>query len=236
MQRVIKEHHVRRNEILETSLALIYTKGYEQMTIQDILDSLHISKGAFYHYFDSKHNLLEALIERIAHQAEQILIPVVHDPDLSAIEKLQRFFETAANWKATQKTFILALLKVWYTDDNAIVRQKVNASSIKQFRPLLMTMIQQGIDEGVLKTAFPDYIGEVVMSIMLGLGDSLSSFLFQSEQNAGTLDKVEGIVVAYNDALEKVLGASPGALSLIDPGLFKDWIIAPGDKPQRTIN
>jgi AcrR family transcriptional regulator len=32
---------------------LVFTKGFEQMSIQDILDELHISKGAFYHYFDS---------------------------------------------------------------------------------------------------------------------------------------------------------------------------------------
>ena len=51
MARTVKAHAVRRNEILDVAQRLIYTKGYEQMTIQDILDGLQISKGAFYHYF-----------------------------------------------------------------------------------------------------------------------------------------------------------------------------------------
>lgn len=47
MARIVKEkaYAVKRNEILEAAQRLVYTKGYEQMTIQDILDSLQISKG-----------------------------------------------------------------------------------------------------------------------------------------------------------------------------------------------
>lgn len=56
MPRVVKEedYAARRNEILDVARRLVYTKGYEQMSIQDILDALKISKGAFYHYFDSE--------------------------------------------------------------------------------------------------------------------------------------------------------------------------------------
>ena len=63
MARKVKEEDYasRRNEILDAARTLVYTKGYEQMSIQDILDALKISKGAFYHYFDSKPALLEAL-------------------------------------------------------------------------------------------------------------------------------------------------------------------------------
>src|SRR5690348_15717460 len=95
MVRVVKEHTIRRNEILDVAQRLIYTKGYEQMTIQDILDVLRISKGAFYHYFDSKQMLLEALIERIGEGAIQLLLPIVQNPLLPALEKLQRYIATA---------------------------------------------------------------------------------------------------------------------------------------------
>ena len=54
MARTIKGPSEKRNEILDSARRLVYSKGYEQMTIQDILGELQISKGAFYHYFDSK--------------------------------------------------------------------------------------------------------------------------------------------------------------------------------------
>src|SRR5690349_7497066 len=93
-----KENTLKRNQILDVTQRLIYTKGYEQMAIQDILSELQISKGAFYRYFDSKPALLEALIERTGQEALQMLTPIAYDQHLPALEKLQRFFDTANRW------------------------------------------------------------------------------------------------------------------------------------------
>ena len=53
-------HAVRREAFVDVAQRLMQTKGYEQMSIQDVLDELDASRGAFYHYFDSKTALLEA--------------------------------------------------------------------------------------------------------------------------------------------------------------------------------
>src|SRR5262245_42354191 len=94
MARVVKEEEyaAKRNEILDAAQRLVFTKGYEQMSIQDILDALSISKGAFYHYFDSKPALLEAFIERGQGEIEQAFKALVDDPYLSALDKLRQFF------------------------------------------------------------------------------------------------------------------------------------------------
>src|SRR5260370_5248117 len=97
MARIVKEEEYtgKRNAILDVAQRLIYIKGYEQMTIQDMLDDLQISKGAFYHYFDSTQAVLEALVERIGEEALQLLAPIVHDPPLPARDKFQRYLATA---------------------------------------------------------------------------------------------------------------------------------------------
>src|SRR6266700_3782012 len=86
MARIVKEEEYagKRNAILDVAQRLIYTKGYEQMTIQDMLDDLQISKGAFYHYFDSKQALLSALIERMGDQIEQLVLAIVRQKLLAA--------------------------------------------------------------------------------------------------------------------------------------------------------
>src|SRR5574341_1811012 len=96
MARTVKQeaYTAKRNAILDSALRLIYTRGYERMTIQDILNDVGISSGAFYHYFDSKPAVLEGFIERIKEEAEKPLLPILHDPHLSALEKLQGFFDT----------------------------------------------------------------------------------------------------------------------------------------------
>src|SRR5512140_1882198 len=158
MPRVVKEddYAARCKEILNVARHLVYAKGYEQMSIQDILDALKISKGAFYHYFDSKQALLDGLIEQILGEAEQVLRPIVEAKDLSAIEKMRRYFDAGGRWKTENKAFMIDLLRVWYNDANALMRQKQETAAIKRIAPMLTQIIRQGIAEGVFTTRHPD--------------------------------------------------------------------------------
>jgi TetR/AcrR family transcriptional repressor of nem operon len=233
MARKIKEedYAARRKEILDVTQRLVMlTKGYEQMTIQDILDELHISKGAFYHYFDSKEALLETLIERLIDEAERVINPIVYDPDLPAMDKLHRYFDTAARWKTAQKAYMLALLRVWYTDDNALVRQKVWVEGKKRITPMLTLIIRQGIQEGVMATPFPGQVSETIYSLFQSLGDTFTELLLSGEPNRDALSRAETAVAVYMDAVERILRLSPGSLHLIDTATLVEWF-PPDDSP-----
>ena len=223
MARIVKDYAVRRDEILDAGQRLVYTKGYEQMSIQDILDELQIAKGTFYHYFDSKQALLEAIIARMMAAVEQILIGIVDDARLTALEKLERFFAASAQWKIAQKPFFMALLRVWYSDDNALVRQKVSAAGLSRVMPLLTAIIQQGVREGVFTTAYPDEVGQVVLSIAYGVGDAVGEMLLAFDPAADDFGRVERLVAVYTDAVERVLGAGANSLRLVDTAALKEW-------------
>jgi AcrR family transcriptional regulator len=223
-----QEYAEKRNEILDAAQRLVYAKGYERMTIQDILSELQISSGAFYHYFDSKPAVLEAFIERIKEETEKPLLPIVHDPDLSAIDKLQGFFATLDRLRIAHKADVVELGRVWYTDDNAIVRQKVDEAVIEQRAPLLTEIVRQGIQEGIFTTAYPDQAGEVILSLLQGMGNTHARLLLSLEER-DELGRVEAIVAvhaAYMDAIERVLGAPQNSLYRADVEAVKVWVLA----------
>src|ERR1700736_6645009 len=114
MARIVNEHAyaAKRNAILDAAQRAVETTGYEQMAIADLLSELQISSGAFYHYFDSKPALLLALVERMADQVEQLVLPIIHDPTSGALDKLQRFFAALDDRKRENKRFVLAYLRV----------------------------------------------------------------------------------------------------------------------------
>jgi AcrR family transcriptional regulator len=229
-----KEYALRRSEILDAAQRFIYIKGYEQMTIQDILDDLKISKGAFYHYFASKSNLLEALVDQTMQAARALLQPILDDSQLSALEKLQRYFDSASRWKLTQKDYMLAILRVWYTDDNAIVRQKLMASGTRWLTPMITAIIRQGAEEGVFHMAYAQGAAEVVISLMEAMGDALGLQLLalQSEGDPAVrgehLGRIRSTIGAYTDAIERILGASAGSVHLIDVGMLEEWVVPLG--------
>jgi TetR/AcrR family transcriptional regulator, transcriptional repressor for nem operon len=225
--RVLKkeEYETKRNEILAVALKLVYSKGYDKMTIQDILDELQISKGAFYHYFDSKADVLDALVERmVVEQIEPMLISTVQAPDLTALEKLQRYFDTAVRWKTAEKTLMMELVKVWYSDENVLARQKMLATMVEHVTPLFMEIINQGIREGTFTVLYPEYVSDVIINLVQPLGDAFARMLLSEEaMHDHALERAEMMVTAYNDAVERILGAPKGSIHLMDTEALKVW-------------
>ena len=224
MARTLKEdeYSARRKDIVDAALRLVYSKGYEKMTIQDILDDLKISKGAFYHYFGSKQAMLEALVGRIEEEVIQLLLPIVHQPGLNALDKLERYITTAAGWKTAHKNLMFALVRAWYADENAVVRQATYASAIRGISPLLSEIFRQGVKEGVFDTEHPDRLGEVFLSLIAGIGEKLGGLLISGEagQNEAL---IQDSVAVYTDAMERVLGAPGGSILHMFTKSLENW-------------
>ncbi len=226
MARVLKEeeYNAKRNEILDFSLRLVYSKGYERMTVQDILDGLHISRGALYHYFDSKQALLEALVERLRQQGLQELLPVVQDPGLTAIQKFRRYFELSAQIKSTQKELIFSILSMWYSEENAIIRQKIVETALKwAAHSILEPIIRQGVQEGVFTTRYPAQVARIVMGIAMSLSDSIVELLLAPHPDQDPVRELDAILNAYFEAAERILGAPPGSLKVFVASDFEEW-------------
>jgi AcrR family transcriptional regulator len=231
MARIVnqEEYDLRRSSILESAQRLVYTKGYEGLSIQDILADQQISKGAFYHYFPSKQALLETLIEHLAAQVLELLNPIVQDEHLPATEKLQRFFSVAARWKTARKEYLLTLMRTWYADENAILRLKTQAALMPLVSPLFISIVRQGVNEGVFRTQFQDQACDIIFSMLQSFGDILVRRIAKPGFTRQDLHYLELIAAAYQDATERILGADPGSLPLIDPAILREWMPLSGN-------
>ena len=224
-----EDHAAKRGEILQAAQRLISSKGYERMTIQDILHELGMSNGAFFHYFESKPAVLEALIEQIRTETEKQMLPLVHDPNLSGLEKLQGFFDTLDQLRIAHKAEVVELGRVWYADENALVRLKVDAAVLKQRAPLLTEIVRQGVREGVFTLSHPEQSGEVILALLHGMGNTHAEVLFafvETLDEQRCIDRIVTTHAAYMDAIERVLGAPPNSLYRADAEAVKVWLTA----------
>ncbi len=234
MARIVNEaaHAARRNAILDAAERAVETKGYEQMAIADILGELQISSGAFYHYFDSKPALLEALVQRMGESITQLVLPIVQDRELSALDKLQRFFAALDHHKLAHKRLVLAFLHIWYGDVNAIVRHKLYLARVKRFTPWLTQIIQEGVEEGVFTAPYPEQTARMMMSLFEDLGYATAELLLAKQPSPEDLPHLERIIVATADALERLLGAPTGCLQHAARERLEQWLASPSLKQQ----
>lgn len=218
-----QEYTKRKNQILDAALRLIYSKGYAQMTIQDILDSLHISKGAFYHYFDSKQAVMEALIERMFQEIQALVAPLLTNPKVPALEKLHRFFETISRWKIERKDFVLGLMQSWYSDENALMRYKLQVNMVDRVADMLSQIILQGVEEGVMNPSHPDQAGRVVLHLIQGMNEGLAVDLL-TPGACRDEKRMKEAIAAFTQAMERVLGVKPGSICLLDDATLQEWV------------
>ncbi len=219
----VEIHKVRREAFLDVAQRLIQTKGYERMSIQDVLDELETSRGALYHYFDSKQALLDGVVDRFADAAMAAVAPILADPSLPALRKLERFLGGIATFKAEQKELVLAIMEVWTSDGNALVREKVRRLTASRLEPVLSRIIRQGIDEGVVTSSSPDETARVIVLLMQGY-QALAGEQFLARQ-AGSIsfDDVVRTFAASTEAFERILGIPHGSVALIDEATLRFW-------------
>jgi AcrR family transcriptional regulator len=216
-------HTVRRDAFLDAAQRLVETKGYEAMSVQDVLDALEVSKGAFYHYFDSKQALLEAVVDRFADGGMASIAPILNDPKLPAITKLERVFSGIAGWKAQRKELVLGIIEVWNSDSNAIVREKVRRMTARLMVPLLSAVVEQGIAEGVFKVASADETASVLVSLLLGFQEQATHLFIARQAGTVPFEVVERTIAGFTEAFERILGIPKGSLTLTDQATLHFW-------------
>ncbi|MFZ5810173.1 MAG: TetR/AcrR family transcriptional regulator [Chloroflexota bacterium] len=229
MPRILKENDyiAKRNEVLDEARRLVFSKGYDEMSIQDILDRMNISKGAFYHYFESKQALLDAMVERMLEEADSAMSPILENTNLSALEKMRQYFNTGSRWKANQKPFLINLMRVWYRDANILLRHKQEAAIVRHFSPKLAQIIRQGVEEGAFSTQYPEQFADTMLGLLRGVEDRIMGLLLADPPLPNTLEQLESVVGAYYESMERILGAPSGSLTTGLLEILKEWVSTP---------
>ena len=219
----IEARAVRREAFVDAAQRLMQAKGYEQRSIQDVLVEVEASRGAFYHYFDSKTALLEAVVTRIVDAALASVTPLVEDPAVDALAKLEGLFGGIAQWKLERTDLMLELTRVWLSDENTLMRDKMWQHLMLRLAPLLAAILRQGDDEGVFAVGSPDDTARVLVALLRGLNELAVRTFVERDGSGVSLAQAEAMVAAYLEAMERILGLATGTLTLVDEAVLREW-------------
>lgn len=153
-----------KRKIIEASIALFEKKGFSQTSIQDIVDTLNVTKGTFYYYFSSK---------------EQLLMDIHLDYIDDLLARQQKIMEQDQLTSKEKLEAIIALLihdikdnglsgKVFFREMRHLIHE--NIDTIKQKREMFRLNIQHVIQSGVENGEFqPNLRADMATFGILGL-------------------------------------------------------------------
>ena len=165
------------NLILGVAFRLFMEKGYEHTSIQDIINNLGgLSKGAIYHHFKSKEDILVAVIDRMTAESNEMLADIRDSSGLSGEEKLKKIFRESISRSVQNDIFTVAP----DFHDNPKLLFSLLHDTIDNAAPnYILPIIRQGISDGSIKTDYPEQLAEL---ILLAANAWLNPMIFDSTE------------------------------------------------------
>lgn len=149
------------NLILDVAFRLFMEKGYEHTSIQDIINHLGgLSKGAIYHHFKSKEDILIAVTDRMTEESNQMLASVRDRTDLSGKEKLKTIFKESIGRSVQNDIFTVAP----DFHNNPKLLFSLLHETIEEAAPnYILPIVEQGISDGSIQTEYPEQLAELIL-------------------------------------------------------------------------
>lgn len=195
MTREVKSPDERREEFLDTAEHLFLEKGYENTTVSDIVTSMGLAKGAFYHYFGSKEDILTAIIERLVDNVTLSFVEQCETEGVDAPAKLATFYGLFMRTSSSE------LVDILHDERNAHVHFRLSRRIEARTVPVLAGIIEEGTSEGVFHVGHPEEAANVIFHI---------ASLIERVGNDHDKGEVKDRLVAVRELTEGVLRTEPG--------------------------
>lgn len=151
--------------ILDESLKLFMEKGYDDTSIQDIINNLGgLSKGAIYHHFKSKEEIFEAVCNRLGEANIAFYSSIRDNKNMTGREKLVEMFSVACGSPCNTSTTMSMVSMI--TKDPRFFEQQVMSIFTDVAPGYVQPIIEQGLRDGSIQTDYPKELAEVIMTLM----------------------------------------------------------------------
>ena len=157
-----------RNRILQSALRLFSETGYDATGVAGICGAAGVSKGAFYHHFETKQAVFLRLLEDWLLQLDADLLAALGE----APTVVDGLFGMAAR---TREVFSAAdgrlsiLLEFWAQARKDPVIWERTTAPFRRYREVFAGIIRKGVDEGSLQSVDADKAAQALMSLAVGI-------------------------------------------------------------------
>lgn len=212
----MKKGDARRGELLATAERLFYTKGYEKTSVQDILTAMNFSKGGFYHHFDSKLAVLEAICEMRAEGCGEMAKRAAEETEGSAVDKLNAVFHDSAILASGNTGFISLMIQVAYREDGALMRERMKQCQLEKMQDVLETVLREGMKTQEFFVSDAPSCAQMLLRLYLVFTDEIAFVLAKEENEEKLMEALLSKLHLYRAAIERVLLAPFGSVVLFE--------------------
>jgi len=204
-----------KSRILNTAHAMFSEKGYERATVNEIIDHLNISKGAFYHYFKSKQEVLDEIILIYIHEVVELLYQIAYDNTLNGLEKYKKMFVEIQRMRKQNYHKYAFLTRLLLHKDNLLFQHRYTEKTLELTKPPFVHILQQGVKERLFVILNPEETAELILRFGNIYRAKIARLSIALKDNPNNQIKIRNIIEFMQDTIERLLGVKSGQLDFI---------------------
>ncbi|MGN0666669.1 MAG: TetR/AcrR family transcriptional regulator [Huintestinicola sp.] len=153
----------KKDLILDTTEQLMTQLPDSEISVSQIAKEAGIGKGSIYYYFESKEEIMYAVIERAYRKSIHEYFDSI-DSSLPALEKIKMLFFSTVKREFNDKR--VNLFRTLHLNDNLILHNYIKQIAIAEISPILEKLLIQGIEEGTIRTDTPKESAEMIVAVL----------------------------------------------------------------------
>jgi AcrR family transcriptional regulator len=219
MPRVIKHPDVRRAEILDHASALFVQRGYDNVSLNDLIADAGVSKGAFYHWFPSKDELITALAGRSARDQFAAIERATAQCHGDALDRLNALLQAGFDVKMRMGApEHLAAMVSLLRPENAHLYGRIVAVSEDLVRPLLTRVISDGVQQGAFHTFDPEGVADMILGLSARVNTNVVQIVGATDESARehAIDVLTSRLELHGLAVDRILELPDGSVTALD--------------------
>ena len=205
--RIMKDPEERKEEIINAAEELFITKGYENTSVNDIVNKIGVAKGLFYYYFKAKEEILSTISQKYIGYIAGKIKKIAENEDNSAVEKIHYMFDNIISQFGLQSKGIKRLTRLFNNEKNMAIHSRMATKMVEEIAPYFILIIKQGVQENLFNTQHPEFIAETLLMWATSLHNTVKIPIASRSDN-------ELKAKAAEDLIERMLGAKQGSLDL----------------------
>jgi AcrR family transcriptional regulator len=163
MQQRSEETRIR---ILKSAITLFSDRGFNDASVDDICEKAKISKGAFYHHFESKQALFLALLDT---WLKAIDTAIEASKDKTAPETFMQMMEAFPYIFKTAGNRLPMFMEFWMQASRDEKIWQASIAPYRRYHKYFTSLIKKGVDEGSFVAVDPQIASRLIVSAAMGL-------------------------------------------------------------------
>lgn len=155
-----------RTKIIESATRLFSARGFNAASVADICKEARISKGAFYHHFESKQSLFLALLDGWLQAIDNA---IEASRDKTAPETFMQMTEAFPYIFKTASEGLPMFLEFWLQASRDKKIWEASIAPYRRYHKYFTSLIKKGVEEGSFVEVDPELASRMIVSTAMGL-------------------------------------------------------------------